>query len=136
MNRWEMERRAQGTLPPPRGLDPGLWERLMSRAQMELDRTDTGNRAEMGPTPWQLLKSQSPSRPSSTSSRQAKALAATLLLAPTDTTSLSPASMDTTSSQILQRIRSRLAALRSSSEQPGPQSTSLATEQSPPPLEK
>jgi len=120
MNRWEMERRAQGTLPPPRGLDPGLWDRLISRARMELDRTDTGNRAEMGPTPWQLSKSQSPSRPSSTSSRQAKALAATLLLAPTGTTSSSQELTDTTSSQILQRIRSRLDGLQSSSEKPGP----------------
>jgi len=120
MNRWEMERRAQGTIPPPRGLDPGLWDRLISRARMELDRTDTGNRAEMGPTPWQLLKSQSPSRPSSTSSRQAKALAATLLLKPTGTTSSSQELTDTTSSQILQRIRSRLDGLQSSSEKPGP----------------
>ena len=46
MNRREMERRAPGTIPPPRGLDPGLWERLIRRAQIELDRTDTGNRAE------------------------------------------------------------------------------------------
>jgi hypothetical protein len=136
MNRREMERRAQGTIPPPRGLDPGLWERLMRRAQMELDRTDTGNRAELGPTPWQRSNVQSPSRPSLISLRQAKVQAAIQILAPTGTTSLSLESTDTTRSPILQRIRSRLAALQSSSEQPSPQNTNPATEQAQQPPEK
>lgn len=74
------------------------WRRLFEQTQMELDRVDAGTRQQLGTPPWQLSKQPAPSAPSLISVRQAKVRAALLLLAPTDTTSLSLGSTAPTAS--------------------------------------